>query len=92
MTSKQKAHAKKKSPVKPPEVVQSDEGRRGMGAGLPMLCGLVLLAIGGWSYWPSLVEFVNIWETEPDYSHGYLVLPISLIFLYLNQSPKVKMI
>ena len=57
-----------------------------MGAGLPMLCGLVLLAIGGWSYWPSLVEFVNIWETEPDYSHGYLVLPISLIFLYLNRS------
>lgn len=39
---------------------------------------LVLL----WAYWPTLQEMVNKWESEPDYSHGYLVVPIAAVFLW----------
>ena len=38
-----------------------------------------------WSYWPTLVQLVNAWETEPDYSHGYLVAPLALIFLVVRR-------
>lgn len=39
-----------------------------------------------WAYWPTLVELRNQWEKQPDYSHGYLVLPISLAFLISKRS------
>lgn len=47
----------------------------GMGA-------FVFVAALLWSYWPTLVEMVRTWNREPDYSHGYLVLPFALFFLW----------
>ena len=47
--------------------------------------GLVLLAAGMWSYWPMLTELVAAWKREPDYSHGYLVVPIAILFLWLRR-------
>lgn len=38
-----------------------------------------------WSYWPSLVEMVHQWEHEPDYSHGYLVVPLALLLLWFRR-------
>ena len=35
-----------------------------------------------WSYWPTMTNVVNAWESQPDYSHGYLVIPIALFFLW----------
>jgi exosortase len=49
-----------------------------------VLAGFVLLA-GVWSYWPTLCELVATWEREPDYSHGYLVVPIAILFLWLRR-------
>ena len=44
-----------------------------------------LLAAGVWAYWPMLVELVEIWTTEPEYSHGFLVVPLSLFFLWARR-------
>jgi len=30
-----------------------------------------------YAYWPTLVWVEQMWRTEPDYSHGYLVLPLA---------------
>jgi exosortase len=42
-------------------------------------------AVGLWSYWPTLVTLVDTWEREPDYSHGYLVAPLALFFLWARR-------
>ncbi len=44
-----------------------------------------ILVAALWSYWPTLAETVNAWETIPDYSHGYLVLPIAGWFLWARR-------
>ena len=45
-----------------------------------------------WSYWPTFVWMESQWRTEPDYSHGYLILPLALVLLYkrLDLKPKVS--
>jgi exosortase len=47
---------------------------------------VAILAVGLWAYWPTLAETVNAWDTIPDYSHGYLVLPIAGWFLWARRS------
>src|SRR6476469_4172688 len=39
-----------------------------------------------WAYWPTLVEMVGQWIHQPDYSHGFLVVPIALFFLWTKRS------
>lgn len=34
------------------------------------------------AYWPNFVSLYQVWDTQPDYSHGFLVLPIALAILY----------
>ena len=47
---------------------------------------LLALAIGmgilGWAYWPNLEELFAVWTEEPNYSHGFLVLPIALAIFW----------
>jgi exosortase len=44
------------------------------------------LAIGmaalGWAYWPNFQYLYSIWDFEPNYSHGKLVIPIALVILW----------
>ncbi|MGE3638844.1 MAG: exosortase [Pirellulales bacterium] len=42
-------------------------------------------AIGIWAYWETLVRIVRTWSADPDYSHGYLVLPLAVFFLWLRR-------
>lgn len=42
----------------------------------------VLLGASIWAYWPTLVEMVGQWHDQPDYSHGFLVIPLSVFFLW----------
>lgn len=44
----------------------------------------LLLAALVWSYWPTLVSLATRWQEIPDYSHGFLVIPIALIFLAIR--------
>jgi exosortase len=51
-----------------------------------------LLGLFAWGYWPTLVDLVSQWQAIPDYSHGFLVVPIAIYFLYLrwDQRPPVQ--
>jgi exosortase len=49
------------------------------------LSGVALFA-GLWAYFPTLVAMVSTWWKEPDYSHGFLVAPMALLFLWLNRA------
>lgn len=50
------------------------------------IAGGLLLALGLWSYWPTLAKMAAVWESQPDYSHGFLVPPLALLFLWLRRS------
>ncbi|MHB8901513.1 MAG: archaeosortase/exosortase family protein, partial [Thermoguttaceae bacterium] len=49
------------------------------------LAAVILLPVFLWSYWPTLLDLVNRWNNEADYSHGYLVVPIALGFLWTRR-------
>lgn len=38
-----------------------------------------------WSYWPELAATVKVWQSDPDYSHGFLVVPIAAWFLWTRR-------
>jgi exosortase len=38
-----------------------------------------------WSYWPTLCVLVNTWNHVQDYSHGYLVAPLAVLFLWARR-------
>jgi len=46
---------------------------------------LAVLTMVAWAFWPTLVEMVHAWNVEPDYSHGFLVLPIALYALWARR-------
>ena len=51
--------------------------------------GVVFLAVlfgGIGAYFPTISEMVATWNREQDYSHGFLVLPISLLILGLKSA------
>lgn len=39
-----------------------------------------------WAYWSTFSGLVQVWESEADYSHGYLVMPIAAYFLWARRS------
>lgn len=44
-----------------------------------------ILGVFLFAYFPTLLELVDTWERLPDYSHGYLVVPLALVFLWLRR-------
>jgi exosortase len=50
-----------------------------VGAALVVFAALVL------SYLPSLRDLVQVWSDQPNYSHGFLVAPISALILWLRR-------
>jgi exosortase len=71
-----------------PATLPRDETRATTGKGLQwqVAAGALTVAAIAWAYWPTLTEMVHKWETQPDYSHGYLVLPLALIFLWTRRA------
>ena len=51
-----------------------------------VLAAASVLATGVFAYWPTLCELVATWAREPDYSHGFLILPLALYFLYSRRA------
>ncbi|MBN2474313.1 MAG: exosortase/archaeosortase family protein [Pirellulales bacterium] len=49
------------------------------------LVGGVLAVLLLWSYWPTIAALVGRWRAVPDYSHGFLVPPLALGFLWLRR-------
>ena len=46
-----------------------------------LICLTAVLATLGYAYAPNLVNLYRTWVREPDYSHGFLVVPIALVIL-----------
>ena len=57
---------------------------REQGLRLAAVCGL-LGATFLWSYWSTLAGLVDIWNRVPDYSHGFLVAPLAVFFLWARR-------
>jgi exosortase len=53
------------------------ESRRNMVYITVFLIALVTLV-----YWPILAAMAHHWKIDPDYSHGFLVVPLALYFAY----------
>ncbi len=54
----------------------------------PVVLAVMLVIAAGvfaWSYWPTLAAMVRTWDNEPDYSHGYFVVPLAIFFLWLRR-------
>jgi exosortase len=43
------------------------------------------LVAGLIAYLPTLIGLVRVWYNEPDYSHGFLVIPLAIVFLVLRR-------
>jgi len=46
---------------------------------------IILGALFGWAYWPTIIELTEAWDRLPDYSHGYLVAPLAVFFLWARR-------
>lgn len=49
-------------------------------AQLVALAAMVIVL--GWSYAPNLRSLLTVWSRDPNYSHGYLVIPVALVILW----------
>lgn len=47
-----------------------------------LVVAAALLLLLGWAYWPTVAQVVAAWGSNPDYSHGYFVLPLAAWFLW----------
>jgi exosortase len=47
-----------------------------------VIAGVVVVAALAASYAPNLAELARQWSDEPNYSHGFLVIPIALAILW----------
>ena len=45
----------------------------------------LLVATFTWAYLQTLLEMEFQWRTEPDYSHGYVILPLALALLWTKR-------
>ncbi|MBW3596408.1 MAG: exosortase/archaeosortase family protein [Planctomycetes bacterium] len=46
---------------------------------------LLLAGVGLWAHWPAVQWIVDLWRTEPDYAHGFLLLPVGAGLLWLRR-------
>jgi exosortase len=70
------------------EIVSALSSESAKAIGIPwLICGFAVLLVACiWAYWPTLVEMVGTWRDQPDYSHGFLVIPLSLFFLWSRRN------
>lgn len=61
----------------PPALVPAKSWRLGR-----VVVPLIAAAAVVWACWPTLVTFANIWATNPQYSHGFLVVPFAAFLLW----------
>lgn len=64
---------------------QSPRETRKAGRAELILAVPAILATFLWAYWPALVKMVDAWDQQPDYSHGYFVVPLALYFCWARR-------
>jgi exosortase len=89
-SSMRSSRGRRRQNEKPPRPQQAIEKQplaaEDSSAWLRLLFGGLALAAGAWAYWPTLVEIVATWNREPDYSHGFLVVPVAICFLWARRA------
>lgn len=56
----------------------------------PLIAAIAIpLLVVTWAYWPCLTEMYQIWKTNAQYSHGYLVPAFAAVLLYLRRDKLV---
>lgn len=86
MNSKIRAIRNMSDPLEPGNNASALGNEPLIGKGCAWLMVGLLTASGLWAYGPTITELARTWEREPDYSHGYLVFPLSVVFLWLNRA------
>jgi len=46
---------------------------------------VVLGGVFAWAYWPTLVDVFTRWMNDPGYSHGFLVVPLAVLYLVVRR-------
>jgi exosortase len=72
-------------PIQSQVVVPSPRGNSRKHYALAGICCVIITAVYMWSYWPTIIELITVWNKNPDYSHGYFVVPVSLYFLWARR-------
>jgi exosortase len=50
-----------------------------------LAAGLTVTFLLAWLYWPTIVGLISVWNTEQDYSHGFLIAPFAALMLWLRR-------
>lgn len=74
--------SKKLNPIVAEPEVELLSPPEGWGLGFALPAGIGILLVALYAYWPTLVWIEDSWRHEPDYSHGYLVLPLALLLCW----------
>ena len=53
-----------------------------------LFASLALAIVFVWAYWPTFGRLVASWERDRDYSHGWLVVPVALFFLWARRTSR----
>jgi exosortase len=69
--------------IEPPSVQTLWDQRRSMPSRLAIAIAALVLVI---SYLPNLSLLMAFWQDDPNYTHGYLVIPIALFILWQQLS------
>ncbi len=49
-----------------------------------------MLLLGTWAYGPTLGHIFETWQSNPDYSHGFLVVPVALAFAWARRDDRPR--
>ena len=50
-----------------------------------LVAAVAMVSLAVWCYLPTIVTLVGVWNREPDYSHGFLVVPLAIWFLWARR-------
>lgn len=53
-----------------------------------LMWGALFAAVFAWAYWATFAELIDRWISVADYSHGFLVVPLALLFLWLRRAER----
>ena len=56
----------------------------------PIITILLLVFLILFMYWNVYVDLFQIWDTQEEYSHGFMIPFVSLYFLWQKKTAKLK--
>lgn len=80
-----RARATSNAAVDPPTTRSADGLGRIDSRAARWASAAILGGVFFWAYWPTVVGLVRAWINVPDYSHGFLVVPLALYFAWARR-------